>query len=67
MTKIAIVLGDQLNHDSTLYNQIDAAKDVVVMAEVLEEANHVWSHKARIALFFSAMRHFADELARRGF
>lgn len=37
------------------------------MAEVHEEASHVWSHKARIALFFSAMRHFYMELVERGF
>lgn len=36
------------------------------MAEVHQEASHVWSHKARIALFFSAMRHFAAELTARG-
>ena len=32
------------------------------MAEVREESTHVWSHKARIALFLSAMRHFRDDM-----
>lgn len=36
------------------------------MAEASEEAVHVPSHKARIALFLSAMRHFRDELRARG-
>jgi len=36
------------------------------MAEVSSESTHVWSHKARIALFLSAMRHFRDELLRQG-
>ena len=36
------------------------------MAEVREEATHVWSHKARIALFLSTMRHFRDDLEARG-
>ncbi len=36
------------------------------MAEVSEEATHVWTHKARIALFLSAMRHFRDELRGQG-
>jgi deoxyribodipyrimidine photolyase-related protein len=36
------------------------------MAEVAGEAQHVWSHKARIAIFLSAMRHFRDQLHKRG-
>ena len=32
------------------------------MAEVHEEATYVWSHKARIVMFFTAMRHFAQSL-----
>ncbi len=36
------------------------------MAEVHQESTHVWSHKARIVLFLSAMRHFRDELRERG-
>ena len=36
------------------------------MAEVREEATQVWSHQARIALFLTAMRHFAQELRGRG-
>jgi deoxyribodipyrimidine photolyase-related protein len=36
------------------------------MIEARGEATHVWSHKARIALFLSAMRHFAAELRERG-
>lgn len=32
------------------------------MAEVHEESTHIWSSKQRIALFISAMRHFAKAL-----
>jgi deoxyribodipyrimidine photolyase-related protein len=59
---LIIVLGDQLDRDSSVFDGFDASCDRVVMAEVAEEATHVWSHKARIALFLSAMRHFAQAL-----
>lgn len=36
------------------------------MAEVAEESTHVWSHKARIALFLAAMRQFAAALGELG-
>ena len=37
------------------------------MCEVMEEASCVRHHKLKIALIFSAMRHFAAELRDRGF
>ena len=36
------------------------------MMEVVEEATYVRHHKQKIALIFSAMRHFAEELRREG-
>lgn len=62
---IVVVLGDQLDEDSSAFDGIDADQDVVLMVEALEESTHVWSHKARTTLFLSAMRHFAQGLARR--
>lgn len=64
--RLAIVLGDQLNLNSTLFDGFDTAKHVVWMAEVHDESTHVPSHKARTALFLSAMRHFRDSLRRNG-
>jgi deoxyribodipyrimidine photolyase-related protein len=64
--RLVLVLGDQLNPASPLIQALDPARDCVFMAEVREEATHVWSHKARIVLFLSAMRHFRDRLAARG-
>jgi len=64
---LAIVLGDQLNSDSALFDEFDQSEDIVWMAEVENEATHVWTHKARIALFLSAMRHFRDSLRSEGF
>lgn len=60
--RLCVVLGDQLNRDSLLFEGFDPDLDLVWMAESRGEATHVWSHKARIALFLSAMRHFRDAL-----
>ncbi len=62
---IVIVLGDQLDNDSSAFDGLDVAQDVVLMVEAKEESIHVWSHKARTTLFLSAMRHFAHDLAQR--
>lgn len=60
------VLGDQLDLAAPALTGADAARDVVWMAEAAGESTHVPSHKARTALFLSAMRHFRDELKKRG-
>jgi len=63
---LVIVLGDQLDRGSAAFEGFDEAGDAVWMAEVEEEASHVWAQKRRLVLFFSAMRHFRDELRDRG-
>ena len=63
---LVIVLGDQLDADSLAFEGFDPAQDRVWMAEVAQESTHVWSAKQRIAVFLSAMRHFAAELRSRG-
>ncbi len=67
MRDLIVVLGDQLTLNSPVFDHYHPEQDVVWMAEVAEESTHVWTHKARIALFLSAMRHFRDDLLRRGF
>jgi deoxyribodipyrimidine photolyase-related protein len=62
---LVIVLGDQLNADSAAFDEFDSKQDFVWMAEVAEESTHVWTHKARIVIFLSAMRHFRDSLMKR--
>jgi len=66
MRNLILVLGDQLNPNSAAFDGFDQAQDAVWMAEVASESTHVWTHKARIALFLSAMRHYRDQLAKRG-
>ncbi|WP_275405208.1 cryptochrome/photolyase family protein [Rhodoferax lacus] len=63
---LVIVLGDQLDEQSSALQGFDAQQDVVWMAEVAEESTHVWSAKQRIAVFLSAMRHFAQHLQAQG-
>ena len=62
---LVIVLGDQLDAESSALEGFDSTQDVVWMAEVSEESTHVWSAKQRIAVFLSAMRHFAETLRSR--
>lgn len=57
-----MILGDQLSLENPALEGFDREQDIVVMVEVGQESTHVWSHKARIALFLSAMRHFAETL-----
>ena len=66
MRHLVIVLGDQLDAESSALQDFDSAQDVVWMAEVDQESTHVWSAKQRIAVFLSAMRHFAERICARG-
>ncbi len=64
MRNLVIVLGDQLDRQGGGFDGFDPRQDAVWMAEVAEESTHVWTHKARIAVFLAAMRHFRDRLRR---
>ena len=66
MRRLVLVLGDQLDAQASAFDGFDPAQDAVWMAEVAEEATHIVSGQARIALFLSAMRHFADTLKELG-
>ncbi|WP_018412701.1 cryptochrome/photolyase family protein [Methyloversatilis thermotolerans] len=63
---IVLVLGDQLDVDSTAFAGFDPGADRVLMVEAAGESTRIWSHPARIVLFLSAMRHFAASLRARG-
>jgi deoxyribodipyrimidine photolyase-related protein len=64
---LVLVLGDQLDERSAAFDGFEPARDGVWMAEVAEESTHVWTHKARIAVFLAGMRHFRDRLEARGY
>ena len=64
--RFGLILGDQLHHQLATLRFLDRAQDVILMAEVLEESTYVAHHPQKIALIFSAMRHFAKELKVQG-
>ncbi len=66
MTRLVLVLGDQLTPTVAALRHADRASDVVVMAEVMDEATYVPHHPKKIALFFAAMRRFAAKLESDG-
>ena len=65
MARCCLILGDQLSIDLPSLQLLEP-EDVVVMAEVWSEASYVKHHKQKIALIFSAMRHFAADLRDAG-
>ncbi len=65
MTRLILVLGDQLTRDVAALRAA-GPDDVVVMAEVASEATYVPHHPKKIAFLFSAMRHFAEDLRADG-
>ena len=64
---LRFILGDQLSRSISSLEACDRDRDIVLMAEVSDEATYVCHHKQKIALVLSAMRHFAGELEGDGF
>jgi len=66
VSRLVLVLGDQLSPEIAALKAADKARDVVVMAEVAGETGYVPHHPKKIALILSAMRKFAAELREDG-
>ncbi|MEM6847616.1 MAG: cryptochrome/photolyase family protein [Pseudomonadota bacterium] len=66
MKTLRFVLGDQLDRSIAALSDLDPERDVVVGAEVQDEATYVKHHKQKIVFLFSAMRHFFAKLAEEG-
>jgi deoxyribodipyrimidine photolyase-related protein len=66
MGSLRLVLGDQLSRSLSSLRDVEDG-DVILMAEVYDEATYVRHHKKKIAFLFSAMRHFAEDLKNEGF
>jgi len=64
-TTLRLILADQLNAQHSWFKQVRA--DILfTLMEVRQETDVVMLHIQKVAGFFSAMRHFADALVRRG-
>ncbi|MBQ2260674.1 MAG: cryptochrome/photolyase family protein [Loktanella sp.] len=64
--RLVLVLGDQLSPNLSALRKCDKNSDVVVMAEVGDEASYVPHHPKKIAFTFAAMRKFAQSLRKDG-
>ena len=62
VARLILVLGDQVSPELASLKAADKSRDIVVMAEVAAETDYVPHHPKKIALLFSAMRHFAQDL-----
>lgn len=66
VNRLVLVLGDQLSENLSALQAADKSSDVIVMAEVAEEATYVQHHPKKIAFIFAAMRKFATRLRDAG-
>ncbi len=66
MSRLVLVLGDQLSPELSALRKADKSADIIVMAEVADEAAYVPHHPKKIAFLFAAMRKFAAALESEG-
>lgn len=66
MSALILIMGDQLSFDIPALKAADKSRDIVLLAELRDEASYVQHHKKKIAFLFSAMRHFAEALRGAG-
>lgn len=64
-TRIAFILGDQLNIMHSWFNEIDH-DTLYVLAELPQELNYCRHHQQKIVAFFAAMRAFYEQLIQQG-
>lgn len=64
--RLILLLGDQLSSEISSLRDANKDRDVLLMAEVAEEAAYVPHHKKKIAFLFSAMRHHTQRLRQDG-
>lgn len=65
MNILRVVFWDQLSLSISSLRDIQP-RDTVLMCELRDEVTRIKHHPKKIALWFSAMRHFAEELINKG-
>jgi deoxyribodipyrimidine photolyase-related protein len=63
---LRFIFGDQLSHNLDIVKNASAS-DIFLFSENSAQAKNISHHPKKIALIFSAMRHFAKELEEKGF
>jgi len=63
---LRLILGDQLNHQHSWFNE-EQDDTTYVLMEMRQETDYVVHHIQKIVAFFSAMRNFANYLRNRDF
>jgi len=67
MNTLRLILGDQLSESISSLKEYNSDTDIILMCEVWDETTYVKHHKKKIAFLFSAMRHFAQMLKKKGY
>ncbi|MEL7020006.1 MAG: cryptochrome/photolyase family protein, partial [Bacteroidota bacterium] len=62
---LRLILGDQLNHQHSWYQQTDD-NVIYCLFEMQQETNYVTHHIQKVVAFFAAMRNFAQQLSATG-
>lgn len=65
MKKLRLIFWDQLSFSLSSLKDV-GSDDTILMCELREEVTRIRHHPKKIALWFSAMRHFAEELINKG-
>jgi deoxyribodipyrimidine photolyase-related protein len=66
MHTLLLVLRDQLARSAEVLDDLDPARDAVAMTEADVHRGPFPEHKQRLVLAWAAMRHFRDDLRKRG-
>lgn len=67
MTKLRLILNDQLSSCIATLKDVDKAFDILMFCELIEDETFVKPHQKKLAFLWSAMRHFAKDLELQGF